>query len=745
MQVNGISAEETPEPGESAYLDWVERLIKEAAPGENPPSANTLPCNGGFAGIYPCWRVDLKAFMPLDTFSAGNANDLWGWTDPLYGKEYALLGLNNGTAFVDITDTENPVYLGNLPTHSITSIWRDIKVFSNYAFIVADNAGSHGLQVFDLVQLRSVVNPPVTFTETAHYGNFTEAHNIAINEDTGYAYILGSNTCSGGLHIVNIQNPLNPTFAGCFSNDGYTHDAQCEFYHGPDTDYSDHEMCFNANGDTLTIVDVTNKAAPVAVSITPYAGSGFTHQGWLTEDHAYFLLGDETDEISFGHNTRTRIWNVANLDAPVVIGIHDGPNPSTDHNLYVRDQFVFESNYTSGLQIYDLCEVSNGILTLAAYFDSYPANNNTGYFGSWSNYPYFASGNVLVSGIYDGLFILKPLMPGVSLSPKASYLSGTSGEVISHTFWVSNMGTISDTFGISVDGNSWNTSLSLASSNLLAPGEIFTVTVGVTIPLITALADIDIDEFTLTVSSGANSCITAQATGKTHANVNPGVVLTPAHQVQSGFPGETVFHSLTITNTGDYTDTFTYSVNAIWPTAVHTTTTNTLPPGEQTTLLVGVQTPGRKGGVIAATDIFTLTAISQWDMTITEQASGTTQVVATPGVVLSPVQTGMGSIGSNVTYTLVVTNTGNFADTFLIEASGVWPTTVSPSETSPLGFGESFSFSVAVHIPASAVIDDSDTTTVTATSSLDTSVNATVEIKTVVPHQLFFPLIVRNE
>ena len=70
--------------------------------------------------------------------------------------------------------------------------------------------------------------------------------------------------------MVSIQDPLNPTAAGCFSADGYTHDAQCVTYTGPDADHQGKEICLNSNEDTLTIVDVTIKATPVQLSRTAY-------------------------------------------------------------------------------------------------------------------------------------------------------------------------------------------------------------------------------------------------------------------------------------------------------------------------------------------------------------------------------------------------------------------------------------------------------------------------------------------
>lgn len=374
------------------------------------------PCVGGFAGPFPCSNVDLMTHLPLAEIGGGSGNDIWGWTDPETGREYALVGRSSGTSFVDVTDPANPVYLGDLPTHSSDSFWRDIKVHADHALIVSEASG-HGMQVFHLEELRNVTTPPVTFTESGHYAGFGSAHNIVVDNDTGFAYAVGTNTCSGGLHMIDVSDPDNPVGAGCFSTDGYTHDAQCVTYAGPDADYTGRELCFNSNEDTLTIVDVTDKANPVQVSRTPYDGSGYTHQGWLTEDHARFLLDDELDETGFGHNTRTRVWDLADLDAPSVAFSYYGSLPASDHNLYVHQGHAYQANYRSGLRILDLAGIAAGGLSQVAYFDIYPANDNPGFAGAWSLYPYFASGTVVVSGIGEGLFVLRPTLCTPPASP----------------------------------------------------------------------------------------------------------------------------------------------------------------------------------------------------------------------------------------------------------------------------------------------------------------------------------------
>ena len=284
--------------------------------------AAAVPCVGGTAGIYDCNNVDLLSQVPLSAIGGGNGNDIWGWTDPVTGTEYALTGRTSGTAFVDLSDPENPVYVGNLPTQTTNSSWRDIKTYADHAFIVADSAGSHGMQVFDLTQLRSVTNPPVTFAATTVYTDFGSAHNIVINEDTAYAYAVGSGTCSNGLHMIDISTPTSPVSAGCHSADGSIHDAQCVSYIGPDPDHQGAEVCITAtgSGDTMDIIDVTNKGATVTLSKNSYSGGAISHQEWFSEDHRFVFHGDEGDETSLGHNTRTYIFDVTDLDNPVLLG-----------------------------------------------------------------------------------------------------------------------------------------------------------------------------------------------------------------------------------------------------------------------------------------------------------------------------------------------------------------------------------------------------------------------------------------
>ncbi len=446
---------------DSGYTGGVRVESRPKTTGDVPtePISNA-PCESGLAaGVFPCDGVDLAGFLPLDGLgggspvsgspedNSGQLNDIWGWTDPDTGREYALVGKTNGTAFVDVSDPTNPLFLGQLPSHqgvggvpaeTLFNIWRDVKVYKDHAFVVSEEP-THGMQVFDLKELRGV-DPadPQTFSETAHYsyvrdgfGSVLEpserlntldnAHNIAINEDSGVAYAVGTSTCNGGgLHTIDISEPTDPQFLGCVleedspTGESYVHDAQCVSYDGPDTRYAGREICFDSNEDSLTIVDVTDLTAgtgePKQLSRTEYEGSAYTHQGWLTEDGQHFLVDDELDEQETEgvEKTQTYVFDVSNLENVKLVGSNDGVTGSIDHNMYVKGDRVFQANYRSGLRVLDVGGAAEGVLPEVGFFDVFPDGDEAEFNGAWSNYPYFKSGTVIVSGIEQGLFVLRP-------------------------------------------------------------------------------------------------------------------------------------------------------------------------------------------------------------------------------------------------------------------------------------------------------------------------------------------------
>jgi len=416
----------------------------------------SFPCEDGLAaGTYPCENIGMYAHVTAEELGGTRLNDIWGWIDPDTKKAYAIVGLTDGISFVDITNPNDPTVVGVLPESRVSakrlnlvtsdleicefgigsteaakkltegSVWRDHKVHNNHLYVVSD-AQAHGMQIFDLTRLREYEEELLTFTEDALYTEFSNAHNIVINEETGFAYVVGAtnnvfadfvNDCNdGGLHMIDLTDPKAPSFAGCYrdtdpprrrANSAYIHDAQCVVYSGSDMDHVNSEICFSAAERSVIITDVNDKTEPVTLGYSFNPNVQYSHQGWLTDDHSYFVMNDELDEWNLGRNTKTHIFDVRDLDDPQFVGSFDHQTTNIDHNLYIDQNRMYLANYTSGLRILEFGDLSQLDIREVGYFDTRPGDNSVEFSGAWSNYPFFDNDVVIVSDIENGLFILK--------------------------------------------------------------------------------------------------------------------------------------------------------------------------------------------------------------------------------------------------------------------------------------------------------------------------------------------------
>ncbi|MXX55630.1 MAG: choice-of-anchor B family protein [Gemmatimonadetes bacterium] len=382
-------------------------------------------CEEGAAAGFSCESVDLLAFLPTSAIGAEpweRVSDIWGWMDPETGREYALVGRSGGAAIIDVTDPAAPRYVGVVTANPSGA--RDLKVYADHLFFTGDGAGDHGLVVFDLTRVRDTSGEPpspnggVAFEPDAVYRGIASAHNLVMDAESGFAFPVGSSgggeTCGGGLHMVDVRDPKAPVFAGCFTDDvgliapGRTHDAQCVVYRGPDERYQGRQVCFISNESLLRIVDITDKETPTPIGGASHPGVAYIHQGWLTEDHRYYYLDDELDElVGTAPATRTYIYDVAELDDPILVGSVDGPTAATDHNLYVKGDRMYQANYQAGFRLFDISdpEAPEEI----GWFDTTPYEGDPpGFVGAWTAYPFFESGTVVVTSIYEGVFLLRP-------------------------------------------------------------------------------------------------------------------------------------------------------------------------------------------------------------------------------------------------------------------------------------------------------------------------------------------------
>lgn len=392
---------------------------------------------------FECDGYDLMGYISLDEMNADSGNDSWGWTDSSTGKEYALMGLDNGTGIIDISIPTSPLYLGKIPTATEPSSWRDLKVFNDHVFIVSEAEG-HGMQVFDLKQLRGL-NTKKNFTADHTYTGYGQAHNIAINIETGYAYTAGSGVAGNGrpgfgIHALNISDPSSPVLELQLPDFGYSHDAQIINYKGPDSDYFDKEIYVGSNETKVVFVDVTDKTSPQLISEFFYDDE-YTHQAWLTEDHSFALLGDELDELdkstqpwSLKTNvqTRTIVIDIRDLDNPTLHFNYLSDTEAIDHNGYVLGSNYYLASYTSGMRVIDIINIEQKSFSEVGFFDTHADNHdhnlikNTSnvwsdpgdhdgkkgqeieaFNGAWNVYPFFKSENIIISDINSGLFIVK--------------------------------------------------------------------------------------------------------------------------------------------------------------------------------------------------------------------------------------------------------------------------------------------------------------------------------------------------
>lgn len=395
-----------------AFAHEDHRILEDAQP---PFVAGGGGIGGGSGTViqFQSSGMHLLSWIPLGSLSANaaNANDCWGYTS-LAGREYAIIGTSDGTAFVEVTSPTHPALVSF--QSGPNSLWRDIKTYGSHAYAVSEGGG--GIQVFDLSQIDSGT---VTQVNTITAGGTTQTHNVAINNDSGYLYRVGGSGNVVGLRIYDLNaDPSTPALVAQW-NDRYVHDAQIVTM--TTGDFAGREVAFAFSEDQaggvnpgVDILDVTDKQNITEIAFFQYSSPSFSHQGWISPDEHYLYVNDELDEINDGTPTTTRVIDISDLANPVELGTFTNGSSAIDHNLYTMPGRIFESNYRSGLRIYDAADPVSP--TEIAYFDTYPEDDSADFNGLWSNYPYFASGIVIGSDIEKGLFVFGLGEPAVEFS-----------------------------------------------------------------------------------------------------------------------------------------------------------------------------------------------------------------------------------------------------------------------------------------------------------------------------------------
>lgn len=318
---------------------------------------------------------------------------LWGYRAP-NGREYAILGCDSGTAFIDVTDSANIREVDFLP--GVISDWREMKTWSTYAYIVSEGTNSR-MQVVDLQYLPDSVRLVTTWSFTG----YTKTHSI--QQSGPYLYLHGGNVTpggsdEGGVTIVDVTNPTAPVKRGSWSSE-YIHDSRvfrdtiyaCNIYDPP---------------GTISVINAVNKDNLNTVTSWVNNPNPFPHNCALTADRRYIFTTDETTTP----NGKLKIWNISNLMSPTFVSswMPTGITNSVVHNVEIYGNYLVIAHYSAGVRIVN---VTNPLAPVeVAWYDTYPTNNNSNYNGCWGVYM-LPSGKIIASDRQKGLFVLKTTSP----------------------------------------------------------------------------------------------------------------------------------------------------------------------------------------------------------------------------------------------------------------------------------------------------------------------------------------------
>ncbi len=362
--------------------------------------------------LSPTVNIQFRSNLP---FAGQQCANICGYA--ANGKEYALVGNQTGTAIVDVTNPASPILIKQVT--ALNSLWREIKVYLNYAYVTTEAAGQ-GLQIIDLTKL-SLPAPDVDVKSfVGPEGNLvsiSKIHSLHIDTDKGFLYafggtstvnINGTNTPVNGAVVLDIKtDPWNPRYAGNY-NAAYIHDG----FAINDTLYAAHIY-----GGYFSIIDFRNKTAPIVVN-TQTTPTAFPHNTWRSVDGKTIFTTDENAGSYIGAYDVSDPSSIKLLDkirSPAV-------GNAIVHNTHVLNDYLLTSWYTEGVTIVDAHRPQN--LVQVGQYDTYNGSG-TIFQGAWGVYPYLPSGNLIVSNLTSGqgLFVLTPQYV------RACYLEGLITDV----------------------------------------------------------------------------------------------------------------------------------------------------------------------------------------------------------------------------------------------------------------------------------------------------------------------------
>ncbi len=322
----------------------------------------------------------------------------WGWYQTTKQKEYAISGTSNGTYFIDVTHPSTPTvsaFVAGLGQ----SVYREMKTYQHYCYIVSDDGGNRKFQIVDLQYLPDSVH--LVYDDSLL---LMRAHTIWIDDDKMYVGGMTDNLyTSYSMAVFSLATPTAPVLLRKLDQDIPTIHYVHDMYVKKDTIYA------SAASQGLFVLkyDTALNKFNLLGSYNNYQYHGYNHSSTLTYDGKHLFFCDEVPATLPVH-----IVNIENLsNIQPVVDFHPLPK-TTAHNPFMKDKFVILSSYQDGLFIYDVSQPASP--SLAGYFDTYPQGGDNWnadygldhYRGNWGAYPYLPSGIIIANDMQNGVFIL---------------------------------------------------------------------------------------------------------------------------------------------------------------------------------------------------------------------------------------------------------------------------------------------------------------------------------------------------
>ena len=187
------------------------------------------------------------------------------------------------------------------------------------------------------------------------------------------------------------------------------------------------EVLVDFNVDQVELWDVTNKLQPVLLGTATNPNNRYIHSGWPTADGTHLIFHDELEEIQLGladADLHARPRELARADgASQPHGPDDDDGPQRLHARHELLRLALPARRRRLRRREPRMQ-----LVEVAHFDNYvtPSANIAGTDGAWGVYPFLPSGNLLVSDIENGLFVLRDQTRNARLRASVGSVSASS-------------------------------------------------------------------------------------------------------------------------------------------------------------------------------------------------------------------------------------------------------------------------------------------------------------------------------